>query len=160
MECRQEVKNRTPQHDAIIETKTFDTWQNPASAYREAPVGVFLLRLYANKELRLRLDTGALAAQTEESLGSQSLQRFAETNKMPKMETAAKLIREFGIGWTGEYLTKVGKLKDNEIEDLRAIFQRVTVAQLFALIAAFGLRAFTHGPLVIFQECWKKQSLQ
>ncbi len=57
MECRQDVKSRTPQHDAIIETKTFDTWQNPASAYREAPVGISLLRLHASKELRLRLDT-------------------------------------------------------------------------------------------------------
>ena len=160
MECRQDSKGLLPQHDAITETETFDTRQNPASAYRDAPLGIFLLRLFAKKELSLSLNTDALVAQAEESLGSQSLQRFTESNKMPKMENPAKLIREFGMGWTGEYLTKVGKLKENEVEELGALFQRVTVAHIFALIAAFGLRAFTQGPLVIFQECRKKQSLQ
>ena len=104
----------------------------------------------------MRGGTAAHAAHTEGSLGSQSLQSFTETNKMPKLDNAAKLMREFGIGWT----TKVGKLKENEIEDLRMLFRRVTVAQIFALIAVFGLRANTQGPLrVIFQDCSKKQSL-
>ncbi len=62
MECRQDSKGRLPQHDAIIETKTFDTWQNPASAYRDAPLGIFLSRLHAKKEHSLRLNTDALAA--------------------------------------------------------------------------------------------------
>ncbi len=54
----------------------------------------------------------------------------------------------------------MNKLKDPEQEELNDLLSRVTVVQTFALIGAFGLRAFVHGPVVLLQECWKNQSIQ
>ena len=123
-------------------------------------LGVGLTRLYASRNLKLRVGTNAGILQTEESIGGQSLKDFVAANRIPKFETAAKLSAEFGIGWTNEFLTQVGELKRNDLKDIRDILERVTFSQLFALIATFGLRASAQGPLITFQEFSKKQSLQ
>ena len=47
MKCRQDSKQRLPSHDAIIEVKAFDVCQNPVSAFRDVPLGIFLLMLCA-----------------------------------------------------------------------------------------------------------------
>ena len=56
-EFRQEHRFRVPKHDAIVEVKTCDTWLKPHSAYRDAPSGVRLMRLYLIRNLRLRVGT-------------------------------------------------------------------------------------------------------
>ncbi len=83
-EFRQEHEFRIPRHDAMVEVKTFDVWLNPKSAYRDAPLGVGLMRLYLNRNLKLRVGTNAGILQTEESLGNQSLKDFTSASQIPR----------------------------------------------------------------------------
>ncbi len=130
----------------------------PASTYALAPLGVALLRLYLNRELKRSIGTNAGFMQTKMALGSPSLKKMLEKNRIPKMESAKKLVSEFGIGWTDEFYDEVFKLKESEKAELNELLQRLTL--VFALIAAFGMNSFIYGPATLFQKCWKAQSLQ
>ncbi len=77
-ESRQHHKSRLPTHDAILEVKTFGETTEPASMYVNAPLGVALLRLYLNRELKMTNGTNAGAMQTEIALGSPSLKKYLE----------------------------------------------------------------------------------
>ncbi len=149
-ESRKDLKLRVPRHDTMIEIKTFDVFHNSSTAYLQAPLGIALLRIHLNSELKMKLGTNAGVEQTETILGAQSLTNYLSKITLPKIDTAQKLIAEFGIGWTKEYHTEVNKLKDPEQEELADLLSRLTTAQVFSLIGAFGLKAFTHGPVVIF----------
>ncbi len=102
----------------------------------------------------------ALMMVAGQAIGAQSLKKFVEAKKMLKFDTVEKFLSEFGIGWTQEYYAEVTKLKDSEQEELHELLERVTVAQNFALYAAFGARSFMFGPATLLQECWKKPSLR
>ena len=101
----------------------------------------------------MKLGTNAGAEQTETTLGAQSLTKYPSKITLPTIDTAQKLIAEFGIGWTKEYHTEVNKLKVREQEELADLLSRLTIAQMFPWIGAFGLRAFTHGPVVRTFRC-------
>ena len=153
-DARQQHKGRLPKPDMIIEVKTFDQVEETSQSFSCAPLGLTLLRLYARTDLKMKVGTNAGAA------GTQSLKKFVDAKKMPKFDTVKKFSSEFGIGWTQEYYAEVTKLKDSEQEELYELLERVTVAQVLALYAAFGMKSFMFGPATLLQECWKKQSLQ
>ncbi len=159
-EMRKDYKLRLPQHKTLIEIKTFDTFHDPRTVYVHSPLGIALLRIHLNSELKMKLGTNAGIQQTEVALGAQSISKYLGKIKLHRIDTAQKLTAEFGVGWTHEFLAEVNKPKEPEQEELADLLSRATVAQVFALIGAFGLRALVHGPLITFQECWKKQSLQ
>ncbi len=52
-----------------------------------------------------------------------------------------KFSSEFGIGWTSEYLEEGTKLKESEQGELYELLERVTVAQMLALYAFFGMKS-------------------
>ena len=97
-ESRQHHKMRLPTHDAILEVKTFKETTEPASMSVHAPLEVALLRLYPNRELKMTTGTNEGAMQTEVALGSPSLKKNLEKNRILKMESVKKLASEFGIG--------------------------------------------------------------
>ena len=71
-----------------------------------------------------------------------------------------KPIAEHGIGWLGEFLHDALIMSPAENTEMNNLIARLTISQLFALMGAFEMQAFVYGPAVLFQECWKRQSLQ
>ncbi len=67
---------------------------------------------------------------------------------------------EFGVGRLEEFLHEAVRMSPTERAEMIELIARLTVSQLFALIGAFGMQVFVYGPLVLFQECWKTQSLE
>ena len=82
-----------------------------------------------------------------------SLRKFLQDSRIPKFDTVRKSSSEFGIGWTVEYYDEVVKLKESEQEQLFELLENVTVAQILAIFATFGMKAFMFGPANLFQEC-------
>ena len=52
------------------------------------------------------------------------------------------------------------RLGQTERNELNMLFAGLNTSQVFALVGVFGMQAFVYGPVVLFTECWKKQSLQ
>ncbi len=156
-DARQQHKGRLPRPNMIIEVKKVEEVNQ---AFSCAPLGLAFLRLYTRAEMKMRVGTNARAAQTEQAIGSQSLKKFVEAKNIRKFDTVKKFASEFGIGWTPEYHEEVTKLKESEQVELYELLERVTVAQILALYATFGMKSFMFGPATLLQEYWKKQSLQ
>ncbi len=83
-----------------------------------------------------------------------------ERHKFPGVNNVENPISEFGVRWVEGFLYEKVRLSQTEISELKILIARMTASQLLAQIDAFGIQAFVYGPVVLFQECWKKQSLQ
>ena len=119
-----------------------------------------LLHLKLHRQLRLNLAAGACAAATEEDLGQMTLKDIVEKGKFPGMKEVEDLTAEFGVGWAEGFLYEVVRMSQTERTEMNMLIARLTASPIFALIGAFGMQAFVYGPTVLFQECWKKESLQ
>ena len=144
----------------MTEIKTFDSFHEPRQAFSAAPLGVGLLHLAMQRQISLNLAAGACAAAAEEKMGQMTLDKLVGISKFPEITKVEKLIPEFGVGWVEGFLYEVVRLSQSEMKEMNMLVARLTAAQIFALIGAFGMQAFVYGPTVLFQECWKKQSLQ
>ncbi len=82
----------------ITETKTYDESHDEPSVFNGAPLGVALLRLALQKELRMNLAAGMCSGAAEEKLNSITLKTLVEENKFPGMKEVVKMIAELGIG--------------------------------------------------------------
>ncbi len=56
-EMRKDYKLRLPQHNTLTEIKTFDTFRDPRTAFVQALLGIALLRIHLNSELKMKLGT-------------------------------------------------------------------------------------------------------
>ncbi len=159
-ECRHEHKKRVPKHNIVTEIKTYDEFHDQRGVFNGAPLGVALFRLAMQKELRMNLTAGMCAGAAEEKMGSITLRTLVEENKFPGMDEVTKMMAELGVGWVKEFLHDALRMSPAEIAEIQRLIARLTVSQIFALIGAFGMQAFVYGPAVLFQESWKRQSLQ
>ncbi len=160
LECRIEQKSRVPKLDIVTEIKTSESFHERKQVFAAAPLEIALLQLAMQRQLRLNLAAGACAAEAEEKMGQMTLSELVQVSKFPGVKKVKDLVVEFGVRWVEGVLYEVVKLSQNEMKELNALLARLTASQVFTLVGAFGIQAFVYGPTVLFQEWWKKESLQ
>ncbi len=124
-------------HKIITEIKTYDEFHDERRVFNGAPLGVALLHLAMQKELRMNLAAGMCTDGAEEMMASITLKTLVEENKFPGMKEVVKSIAELGIGWVGDFLHDALRTNPAEIAEMNRLIARLTTSQLFACIGAF-----------------------